>query len=248
MPESSLSDLRRRLERLARRERGTHDRFAMGHPRIDDWLGGGLPRGRLHEILTDDDEEAATGAGFSALLALKAAAGRPIFWLRTDAAERRGGGLYASGLAWLGVAADALLLGVVDDDIALLRAASDAAGCAGLGAVVLESWSSAPKLDLTATRRLMLAAERSGVTVLSLRLGADERPSVAETRWRVAPAPSVPLATDAPGHPVFDIALLRRRAGPAGQRWRVEWNRDQGRFQTPAGPALSGAELSLAAE
>ena len=68
-------------------------------------------------------------------------------------------------------------------------------------------------------------------------MAAAESPSVADTRWRVAAAPSVPLADGtpdgAPGHPVFDIELLRRRAGPAGVTWRVEWNRERRAFQDP---------------
>ena len=45
---------------------------------------------------------------------------------------------------------------------------------------------------LTATRRLMLSAETSGVTVLSVRIGAEPAPSAAATRWGVAAAPSTP--------------------------------------------------------
>src|SRR5204862_316546 len=66
-------------------------------------------------------------------------------------------------------------------------------------------------------------------------------------RGRVSPAPSFALAADAPGPPAFDLELLRRRAGPAGRRWRVEWNRERRAFQPLVGQALSGAVLPLAA-
>ncbi|WP_066590344.1 ImuA family protein [Sphingomonas pruni] len=254
MPESSasLSRLRRRVARIEGvRVSGGPARFATGHAAIDAWLGGGLARGRLHEVMADDSEDAGSLSGFAAMLALRIHARKPLLWLRTEAAERRAGKLYASGLGEIGLHGGDLILGLLGDDAALLKAANDAARCAGLGALIVESWGEPRLLDLTATRRLMLAAEASGVTVLLLRGEAHESPSVADTRWRVASAPSAALADGtaqgAPGHPAFDIELLRRRAGPAGRQWRVEWNREQCSFQPPERPALPGLVLPVAA-
>lgn len=226
-------------------------RFPTGHASIDAWLGGGLARGRLHEMLAEDSRDAGSLSGFAAMLALRIDAAKPLLWLRSEAAERQAGKLYATGLGELGLDGGNLILGLLADDAALLKAASDAARCAGLGALIVEAWGEPKPLDLTATRRLMLAAEASGVTVLLLRGGARESPSVADTRWRVSPAPSAALAADAPGLPAFDLELLRRRAGPAGRRWRVEWNRERRAFQPldgqVDGQTLSGAVLPLAA-
>ena len=209
----------------------------------DDWIAHGLGRGQLHELFAGADEGASL-TGFAVALTLAAAA-TPILWLRTDRAQRDGGRLYATGLHELGLDPAALVLAVVEDEAALLRAAGDATRCPGFGTVVLEAWGRAPGIDLTATRRLQLAAEGSGVTALILRLDAQPVPSAAATRWRVAPCPSTPLDADAPGGPTFLIDLERRRGGHAGQRWRVEWDRDTQRFS--AAP-LSGAGLSLAAD
>lgn len=250
MPESSasLARLRRRVARIeGARASGGRARFATGHAAIDAWLGGGLARGRLHEMLAEDGEDAGSLSGFAAMLALRIDAGRPLLWLRSETAERQAGKLYATGLGELGLYGGDLILGLLPDDAALLKAASDAARCAGLGALIVETWGEPKPLDLTATRRLMLAAEASGVTVLLLRGAARESPSVADTRWRVSPAPSVALAADAPGPPAFDLELLRRRAGPAGRQWRVEWNRERRAFQPLAGQALSGTVLPVAA-
>src|SRR3546814_8123632 len=71
---------------------------------------------------------------------------------------------------------------------------------------------------------------------------AEPMPSAADTRWQVRAAPSQALEANAPGHAALEIELLRRRAGPAGMRWRVEWNRDECIFREPA---LSGAVVSL---
>lgn len=253
MPESSpLTRLRRRVARIegARPQEGAGC-FATGHEALDAWLGGGLARGRLHEAMVEDPADAGSLSGFAAMLAMLVGDGKPILWLRTDAGEKRGGRLHAGGLNELGLSPWSMLLGLVADDHALLKAANDAARCAGLGALVVEAWGDPRPLDLTATRRLMLAAEASGVTVLLVRAAARESPSVAETRWRVSPAPSVALAdgtaSGAPGPPGFEIELLRRRTGPAGRTWRVEWNRDRHAFQPPALAPLSGAALPLAA-
>jgi protein ImuA len=89
---------------------------------------------------------------------------------------------------------------------------------------------------LTASRRLVLAAEQSGVTLFLLRLDAEPVPSAADTRWAISAAPSQALEAKAPGAPMFEIELLRRRAGPSGMRWRLEWNRDRLIFREPTLP------------
>jgi protein ImuA len=250
--DASLARLRRRLARMENgRPRDERGRVTTGCAAIDGWLGGGLGQGRLHEVMAAQREDAGSVSGFAAMLALRAGEGRPLLWLRTEAAERQGGRLYATGLGEIGLDANAVLVGLVPGDAALLKAANDAARCAGVGALLVECWGDPACLDLTATRRLMLAAEASGVTVLLLRMAATESPSVADTRWQVRAAPSVPLAdgtpAGAPGHPVFDIELLRRRAGPAGVTWRVEWNRDRRQFQELADATVSGTILPVAA-
>lgn len=246
-PTLALAALRRSLDRIEPRRDPTPARpIALGHGRIDAALGGGLERGRLHEIFAEE-EEAGSGAGFTALLGLRLAEGRPILWLRSEGAQRKTGYLQAGGLGELGLDPAALLLGIVPDEPALLRAAAEASRCAGLGALLIECWGPMRGLDLTASRRLMLAAEASGVAVLVLRLGAGQtpgefRPSAADTRWRAAAALSTALEADAPGAPMFDLELLRRRAGPPAGPWRVEWNRDRLCFAEPADLA-AGASL-----
>ncbi|MBI0475781.1 hypothetical protein D9601_10500 [Sphingomonas sp. MA1305] len=231
------------IARLRRLAAGTGlMQAAAGSP--DGWLRRGLGRGQLHDIYTTETGDGASGAGFGIATAIAARA-LPLFWLRVEAAERVQGRLHAGGLAELGLGADSLVLGIVADEAALLRAAADAARCPGLGTLLIESHGPAPGLDLTATRRLMLAAEGSGVTVLSLRIDATPTASAAATRWGVASAPSAALAAEAPGPPAFDVECLRRRGGPAGTRWRVEWDRYAKSFRSTP---LSGADLSLAAD
>ncbi|MBB4630792.1 ImuA family protein [Sphingosinicella soli] len=232
----SLADLRGLVAEMeggrARRGRG----IVTGHAGFD---AAGVVRGRLHEVFGDGDSAAAPA--FAALLARAAAEGAPVVWLRTDAAARRAP-LYGPGLAAMGIDPATCIVAHASDEAALLSAAVDALRCTVLGAVIAESVGRS-RFGLTGTRRLTLAAEASGVPLFLLRLDAAPAPSAAETRWRVAAALSQALAADAPGHPAFDVELLRRRAGPSGLGWRVEWDRDAGIFREAA---LSGALVPVA--
>lgn len=239
-----LAMLKTQLALIAGSERpSVKTRIATGHEALDRALGGGLARGQVHELFAAEADDGPSAAGFATMLALLAAEpGEPILWLRTDAAERLGGRLYGAGIAELGGDPDALVLGVASNTQALLRSASDAARCTGLKVLVVECRGKCPVLDLTASRRLALAVEQSSATLFLLRLEAEPVPSAADTRWAVSSAPSRALEAEAPGAPAFEIELLRRRAGPAGMRWRLEWNRDQLAFNEPA---LPGAVVPL---
>lgn len=220
-------------------------RRAFGIASLDAALEGGLARGRVHEVYALEVDDATATAGFAvAVAAGMADAGRTVLWLRMQRAARLGGVMQANGWAELGGAPGQGLVGVVPDAMALLRAAVDALRCAALGAVIVEGWGAMRELDLTASRRLVLAAERSGVPLLLLRMDARPVPSAAQTRWQVAAAPSHALPGNAPGGPAFDVTLLRQRSGPCGLDWRLEWDRDQRKFREAA---LSGAVVSVPA-
>jgi protein ImuA len=209
-------------------------RVATGCASVDAALGGGLARARLHEVYAAQGDDSGSAAGFALLLGHMARTpGADLLWLRTLAAQRAAP-LYAPGLAELGVDPGSVVLGVVPDDVTLLQCAADGARCGALGALVIEAWGTAPRIDLTASRRLALACEASGVTALLLRVGAGAVPSAADTRWQVAAAASAALPANAPGGSVFAVELLRRRAGPAGQRWQLEWDRDRNAFDEAA--------------
>jgi protein ImuA len=113
------------------------------------------------------------------------------------------------------------------DGEGVLRAGAEAARCAALSAVLIEPWGEPRPFDLTASRRLALAAEASGVPVLLLRVAAAEAPSAARTRWQVRALASRALEANAPGAPAFALRLLRQRGGAAEREWRVEWDRDR---------------------
>lgn len=241
-----LRALRRELAALEPAAPSGTARFTLGLPALDARLGGGLGRGGLHEILAAEVADAAAAAGFAAALALRALPpGRRAVWVRQAHGESETGALYPPGLAGLGFDPDALVMVRTRDGLGTLRAGIEAVRCPALGAVVIEPWGSPKALDFSASRRLSLAAARSGVTTLLLRTGAEPRPNAAQTRWQVAAVASRPLAAGAPGHPAFEIVLLRHRAGVAGLGWRLEWDHEHRVFHEA--PPLSGDVAALPA-
>lgn len=213
-----------------------------GSADLDILLQNGLAQGRLHELYAPDVDDAPSLAGFAAMLSLRMRIG-PLVWLRTEAAERAMGRLYMPGLIELGGDPGSVILALLPDDRTLLKTAGDAVACSGLATLVVECWGKAPLLTLTVSRRLALAAEKSGVTLFLLRIGAQPMPSAATTRWSISAAPSAAMTPDVPGHGTIEVELLRQRSGPAGMRCKMEWDRDEHAFRKPA---LSGAVATLA--
>lgn len=215
-----------------------------------------LARGCLHEVHAGIADWAAALA--FVLAGTGASADGPVLMAlgpRRGAPPMR---LCGAGLGALGIDPARLLLVEARDERALLRAGLDAARCPRLAAVVLAAWGRFALYDLTASRRLVLAAESSGLPVIVLRGDAEPRSSAAHTRWAIRPAPSVALPADAPGLPAIEAELLRQRGGAAGRRWRLEWDFDKGDFRecpeprSAAGdgggadaPSLSGAVVPL---
>ena len=220
-------------------------RWASGIAGLDAALGGGMAYGCVHELYAADPADAAATAAMAlALSAGMAEASRPVLWLRSRQGANQSRVLQGNGWAELGGRAGEALVGIVPDTLSLLRAAVDAVRCAASGVVIIEGWGKMPELDLTASRRLALAAEKSGVPLFVLRIDALPNPSAAQTRWQVAAAPSLALPGNAPGLPTFDIELLRQRSGPSGMSWRLEWDRDRRIFREAT---LSGAVVSVPA-
>lgn len=204
--------------------------FTTGATCVDASIGGGLTRGRLHEVYAAQSDDAASASGFAVMLAKRAEMlGKPLLWAR-QSKDRRDGRIHAPGWAEMGLDPGQCLFVEASDPLMLLRVGVDAARCNGMGMVVIEACGAFREIDLTVSRRMQLAAEKAGVTILLLRVGTAAQSSAAETRWSVSSAPSRPLDAGAPGAPTFDVELLRQRAGPSGMKWRLEWNYEQSAF------------------
>jgi protein ImuA len=248
MAESSIASALK--ERLAGFDKAAPpSRFALGSARLDAVLGGGLAHARLHELWPADSADRASAAGFALMLAVRAAGkGGMIAWIAQDEGRGGIGPLYPPGLAELGADPARFLFVRAPDEKALLRAAGDVVRSPAIGCAVIAPGRQVRGFTLTATRRLTLFAEQSGVTALLLRGADPEAPSAAATRWRIAAAPSRLLEAEAPGHPAFAVDLVRQRSGPPSAGWRLEWHRDDASFAPlPRGlPADAGGGLLAA--
>lgn len=222
---------------------------------------GQLPANACHELLAGGKGDAASLLGFGAMLAMLLSAKRenaPCFFVRP--LQRRGGRVYPPGLAALGLDPARCFSVHAPDLIAALKATADIARSGAAGAVLVEVEGNPRLLDLTASRRLALAAEQSGTAVLLLRMGAREAPSAAYSRWQICAVPSTPLLAEAPGGPAFAVTLLRHRRMAAGLSEQLIWNPEEWKFdeqavatqksdgpQREAGEATFGRLFSLAA-
>lgn len=238
---SIIASLRARIGAIEGQRPPEGALFAMGSAILDAQLGGGLPKGRMHELFAAEPDDRAALAGVALMLAMRMGPG-PLLWLRQDSAVKASGALYGPGLAELGFDPARLIEIVAPDEAALLRAAGDAVRCPQVGALLIEPWKASRGLDLTVSRRLAVAAGKSGVTVLLLRAEAEPMPSAAYSRWRVRASASAVLEAGAPGHPAIEVELLRHRGGLEGLHAWLEWNRDEHVFREAP---LSGALLPL---
>jgi protein ImuA len=231
-----VAALRGSIERLeASGEAYSPRKVPLGHTDADASLQGGLALGAMHEVFAQAGRQSAAATGFVAGLAGRAAAQRPIVWIRQDFTGIESGALSMSGLAELGLD-PRLVVSVRAADIDhALRTLADALACDAVSVAVMEIWGEAKQLDLVASRKLTLAAQASGATCLVLRMAAEPRPSTAETRWIVRAAHSPPGAapSSAWGAPLTDAQLVRNRHGPGG-RWIMEWKCDECLFAEPA--------------
>ena len=207
----------------------TSTRTPIGHDEADRCLRGGLQHGVLHEVFSDIGHEAAA-TGFVAGLVSRVIESKYWLWIRQDFAGHEFGELSPIGLLDLGFDPARMILLSLRNANDELRAAHDALSCSGLGAVVVEVPGNPKSLDLTASRRLTLAAMKNSVTPFLLRLGAQPGNSAVETRWRIRNAISSTRNEDW-GYPCFEVSLIRNRHGKTGH-WFMEWNCDDRIFQT----------------
>lgn len=225
----AISELRTRIAHL---EQGSRARrsvgLRLGVPEIDGHLpDGALARGALHEVVGGGADLAhGAAAALFAATALARLKGSVLWVLRAR-------DLFAPGLAAAGLHPDRLIYAETGKEEHVLPVAEDGARFRGLAGVVAES----ARITLTASRRLQLAAEASGVTVFVLRrwTGRGEPElsgSVAVTRWRLTALPAMALADGVPGvgDSRWRLELLRcRGAEPAA--WTVEACDETGRLR-----------------
>jgi protein ImuA len=205
--------------------------LAFGVPAIDASLQGGLAPAGLHEIAPASARDLGAAVGFAFALAARAAGdGRGTLWIQTDFAALEAGHVYGPGCDLFGLPASRLLIVKVARPLDALWAMEEALKCRALACVIAELPKDGAIADLTATRRLTLAAREGGGFGFLLRHRPSPLASATETRWEVAGAPSRPDAFGGLGRTAFALALTKNRRGPAGL-WTIAWDHHERSFQ-----------------
>jgi protein ImuA len=160
--------------------------------------------------------------GWAGFLLAQLESGKPLLWVQDRMAILESGRIYPPGLPGFAGSSGDLIHVTARDARSALWAMEEGLRCGALGAVIGELWGDPASLDFTATRRLAVAAERSGVPAWLVRLGGNANLSGARMRWRVASRPSQahPFDPRAPGDPAWDAELFRARGRPPG-RWSI---------------------------
>lgn len=190
---------------------GVQRRFSRTIPiadAVDHWLPyGGLPRGSIHEVKSTN---LAAALAFAAILSARGHERGNIVYIAPDRS------LYPLGLSPLGVKPDQLLYLCTRKPQDLAWAVMEALRCSQVSAVIALLHG----LDLTASRRLQLAAETSQVT--GFLLGRTNSAPIAApiTRWIISPVNG--KAVQGFDEPVWAVDLSYCRGGHPG-KWILEW-------------------------
>jgi protein ImuA len=235
----TLSALRRAVADITaapRSDIGGETRLALGLAPLDRALDGGLDRGAIHEIGPAAPRDGGAATGFAVALAVLALRrGGQAVWIRPDFAAAEAGELYGPGLAAMGLPLARLVILKVPRPRDALWAMEEALQCRAAGAVVTELMGD--DADLTATRRLALAAGAGGGLGLLLRHQPNREPNAAMTRWEVASSSGERDGFGGLARSTFAVSLIKNRHGPTGQ-WRLSWDHHE-RVFVPALTALS---------
>lgn len=159
----------------------------------------------------DDASGEALALAFAQGRARGPAADQPWLWVQDAGSIRRGGYPCLHGLP--PDLRNGLLHVTARNGADALWAMEEGVRCGALAFVLGEISGDPKQLDFTATRRLVLAAERHGVPLYLVRRAGFPNLSAARLRWQVAAAPSAAHRWNpqAPGTPQAVAELFRGR-------------------------------------
>lgn len=233
---AKLAALRASIARIGQSAKAAGSAISFGVPAIDGCLpGGGLALGALHEITSGGPDIEHGVAAMMLSAGILARLRGQVLWVleRPD--------LFAPALDAAGLQGDRVIYAEAGNAATVLLTMEEGLRHAGLAGVVGEL---SGKLTLTASRRLQLAAEQSGVTCLVLRRSRRHddalfsEPTAAVTRWRVTAVPAPSMFTHSPqtpglARPRWRLDLVRCRGGEPAS-WIVEATDETGHLGVPA--------------
>lgn len=190
------------------------------------WDQGLLAHG-LHEVIGEGPGGAWAAIGFAFAAAALACGLRrkPLLVLGQSGEVQERGLLHGAGLGAVGLDPAQVFTVSLRTEKEKLWACEEAVSCPALGAVLMLPGRRERLYGFTASRRLKLRQEASGVPAFILRPEPGET-TAALARWHVAHRPS--RAEEAPGAPLplpgaprFAVRL-ERHAGLPPQEWEIE--------------------------
>lgn len=210
-----LARLRGEVARLERSVSGVMPKGLRFAPSLDACFEtGALPLGAIHEFVAANREEKAAANGFIAALLGRLPDASGLVWITKRIS------VFPPGLAMFGLDCERIAFIELRREQDILWAAEEALRCKGVSAVVADI----ANIDLTASRRLQLAAEHSGAVAFLMRVAPKSLVSTAcASRWSVRHAASLPPdGLPGVGFPRWDIELLKVRNGRTGT-FTLEW-------------------------
>lgn len=196
----------------------------------------------LHEVRPETYRDGPPAMGFLCALGAMAARGRPgaVIWI----AQARGGfdfgRPYGPGLARSGIDPRRVLLIDAPDDFCALWAAEEAAKAGGAAAILGQVIGT---VDLTAARRVHLAAAQHGVFVCLARPHQTPGLGPALTRWTASGAPGLGQTLAQWAVPRWRVGLDRRRDGPPVPAEILEWDHVTHRVRLGALLGVPGSDV-----
>jgi len=210
-----LSELRTRISQLEGGVTRFRDVLPFGVPEMDAALpGGGMAFGALHEVAGGGG---GTVDGAAAALFVAGIAARTrgkILWCirRPD--------LFFPAVSQAGLHPDRVVFCECNREEDVLAAMEEGLAFGGLSAVIGEM----VRLPMTASRRVQLAAEKSGSIAIALRRWRRQseasdygQPTVSATRWRISTLPSQQLPVAGVGRARWLAELIRVKAGECAE-------------------------------
>jgi protein ImuA len=175
-----IAELQEQIDEIAGGHARKRARLAFGIPEIDDRLNGGLAFGSTYEI-AGGGSDAVTGAAaplFAAGIAARTTG--PVFWCVVR------GDLFAPATAQAGLSMDRVTFVHSENEDGVLDSAEEILRFGGVAVMVAEL----VRLPMVASRRLQLAAEKSGTMGLIIRRWRRQaeatdfgQPKASATRW-----------------------------------------------------------------
>lgn len=211
-PHPALEKLRERLGRLEETQR----RFSRTIPiadAVDHCMPhGGLPAGCIHEVKS---ASLASALAFSSILSARIAGDQGnVIYIAPDRS------LHPLGLLPYGIRLDQFLFLSVRRSQDVSWAVMEALRCSQVSAVI----TVLDGADLTASRRLQLAAESSGATGFLIGHVTSAPIAAPITRWKVSSHVGKPGQRF--DEPAWTLDLLYCRGGRPGT-WIIEWRNQQ---------------------